>query len=186
MDDQRYFALVHFPDIQDKRFHAFRNKYDPYASLLREHISLIFNVPESIGLEMYTEHVHSILTKWNPFKVTIAGFHKTVDHWLLLTITDGNEKVVKLHDAFYTGILSPYLRKDLPFIPHIGLGFFGKESYDLANPTAKITLDEEKYNRAMAEIAKEDLSFQKTIDSLSIIELNESLTKCRTLKTFSV
>ena len=104
----------------------------------------------------------------------------------MLTIKEGNKKVIQLHDALYTGILRPYLREDLPFIPHVGLGFFGKEAYDLTNPTARISLDEGKYTKAIAEINEEEMTFQKTIDSFIMIELNDSLTECRTIKTFNI
>lgn len=181
-----YFALVNYPNIEDQKYHVFRNKYDPYASLLSEHISFIFNVPVSIGKDNYIRHVESILADKRPFDITISGFYKTPDHWLLLKIGEGNSAIINLHDEFYTGILEPYLRQDLPFIPHLGLGFFGIEPYDLGNPTARINLDKKKYRRALREINKEEMVYQARVEELTMIELDEGLTRCNDVATFHI
>jgi len=181
-----YFALVNFPDIKHESFHRFRNRYDPYASLIREHLSFIFPVPSSIGKQVFINHIEKVLETWQPFDVTISGFFKTIDQWLMLSIKDGNDNVIALHDDFYKGVLQSYCRKDLPFTPHVGLGFFGKKAYDFHNPTAVISLDEEKYSLALAEISEEELIFRKTVDSLTMLELNDDFSECDEVKTFII
>lgn len=47
--------------------------------------------------------------------------------------------------------MRPYLREDLPYCPRIGLGLFSKEAYDFDHPTARLTLDGEKYGQAKQE-----------------------------------
>lgn len=42
--------------------------------------------------------------------------------------------MVELHDRFYSGPLKEFLRADLPFEPHIGIGFFGKGPYNPLEP----------------------------------------------------
>lgn len=179
-----YFALVHYPRISDQAYHTFRNKYDPYAGLLPEHISFIFNVPSAIGKDRYVDHVESVLADKRPFDVTISGTYKTPDHWLLMKVGEGNDVIINLHDEFYTGILTPFLRKDLPFIPHMGLGFFGIEAYNLSIPTAKIQLDKKKYRQAMKEMNADQMVYQTCIEELTMIELDEGLTSCKNVKTF--
>jgi hypothetical protein len=83
----------------------------------------------------------------------------------LLVLKEGNEKVITLHDELYTGILSPYLRRDLEFIPHIGLALFARRDagYNALNPKV-VDFDEKRYRQALAEA--ESLK----IDSFNIID----------------
>lgn len=181
-----FYALVYFPNIQDEKYHRFRNRYDPYASLLQEHLTLVFPVPAEVGAQEFISHIHQVLGSWYPFDITISGFYKTFDHWLMLSLKEGNDYVISLHDELYTGILSQYRREDLPFTPHVGLGFFGKKEYDIHNPTSMIPIDEDKYSLALAEINEEELTYKETVDELSVLELNNSFTSCTALKTISI
>jgi 2'-5' RNA ligase len=44
-------------------------------------------------------------------------------YFVLLVPDEGFSSIVKLHDKLYTGILAPALRLDIPFIPHITVGY---------------------------------------------------------------
>jgi hypothetical protein len=83
----------------------------------------------------------------------------------LLLLKEGNEKVIALHDELYTGILSSYLRKDIEYIPHIGLALFVRKDagYNALNPRI-VDFDEKLYRQALAEA--ESLK----IDSFGIID----------------
>jgi hypothetical protein len=94
---------------------------------------------------------------------------------LLLLLKEGNEKVIALHDALYSGILSSYLRKDIEFIPHIGLALFARKDagYNALDPRI-VDFDEKLYRQALEEA--EPLK----IDSFGIIDrlfLNRVLLK---------
>lgn len=121
------FALVFYPHIEHEGFDNFRKKYDPYIELLPEHVTFVFPTPESIGRENLETHISNTLETWTSFKVHFCYLDKTWDHFLYLGAKEGYNQVVKLHDDLYKGILSPYLRNDLPFFPHNGLGLFSKE-----------------------------------------------------------
>ena len=93
----------------------------------------------------------------------------------------------KLHDELYTGgLLAPFLRYDLPFIPHVGLGFFGNKTYDIANPTDEIPLEQEKYIRAKAEFEDLKLDFWRTIDCLTLVSINSNFTKSHDIIQFRI
>ena len=111
---------------------------------------------------------------------------KTWDHWLFLSADEGNDKAILLHDELYGGKLKPYLREDLPYSPHIGLGLFSVESYDFHNPTAQLALDENKYISAKAEFEAFNLDLWCTVDSLTMVQVNEEFTECEDLITFSL
>jgi hypothetical protein len=95
--------------------------------------------------------------------------------------------VVKLHDDLYAGILAPQQRKDLGFIPHVGLGHFATagEPYDVTNPTAG-TLDQQRYQRAIAEASALELDFEATVSAFHLIGVDESVTKVEKLTRFAL
>jgi len=181
-----YLSLLYYPGIEHRDFHAFRNKYEPFSSLLPEHLTFVFPVPEILGQEEIENHILEVCGLWNPFRVHFCSLEKSIDHWLFWTIREGNELVIRLHDDLYTGILAPHLREDLPYMPHIGLGLFSKEDYDLSNPTAELTLDSEKYLQARKEFEDLDLDLWFTIDQLTLLRVNAEFTECREIKTFQL
>lgn len=180
------FALVFYPQIQHEGFHSFRHKYEPYSQLLPEHMPFIYPVPETIGRKNLERHIKMVLSTWKPFDVHFCTLNKTWDHWLYLGVREGHGAVVELHDKLYEGILSPYLRKDLPFNPHIGLGLFSKEAYDFDNPTADLTLDKEKYNKAFKEFEELGFDLWCTVDRLTMVKINSELTECVDLNNFAL
>jgi len=123
-----YYILVYNPKFDrrtEESIETFRRKYDSFVDYWEPHIPFMFKIPCSeIEETELTGHIKSILKKWKPFHIRIGGSVKSWDHWLLLLLKEGNEKVIALHDELYTGILSSHLRRDIEFIPHIGLALF--------------------------------------------------------------
>jgi hypothetical protein len=181
-----YFALIYYPEIELKGFHLLRQRYEPYASLLPEHLPFLHPVPASIGVENISIHINKILQNWLSFDVHFKGLEKSWDQWLLLVLKEGRQQVLDLHDALYADILSPYLRKDLPYIPHVALGLFSKEGYDVNNPTSQLSLDEEKYLKARKEFEKLKLDFWRKIDQLTLIKINSDFSKCWDIEVFKL
>jgi len=166
-----YYVLLYYPRFDRKTgedIEAFRRKYDPFADSWKPHIPFIFPVPcNEIEEEKLTEHVETVLKSWKPFPIHIGGFVKSWDHLLLLLLREGNEKAVALHDELYTGILSPYLRRDIEYIPHVGIGLFVRKDagYNALDPKI-VDFDAKLYSQALkeAEFLKVD-SFD-TVDRL--------------------
>jgi len=73
-----YYSLVHFPKIENKDFHKFRNKYDPFVELLPTHIAFIFPVPDSLRLNNRSCHrltnciTHSFIQKQSEIQQVTA------------------------------------------------------------------------------------------------------------------
>ncbi len=181
-----YFALVYYPHIEHRGFHSFRRQYEPYSELLPEHVPFVYPVPDTIGRKKLEGHIEDVLNTWKPFDVHFCTLEKTWDHWMYVGAKEGHDSVVELHDDLYEGILSPYLRQDLPFSPHIGIGLFSKEAYDFSNPTAELTLDEDKYNEAFK--AFQDLEFDLwcKLDRLTLVQIDDALTESADLRDFVI
>jgi hypothetical protein len=171
-----YHVLVHYPKFDrrtEENIRAFRRKYDPFLGSWRPHIPFIFPVPCSeVEEEKLTEHIETVLKNRKPFSIRIGGFAKSWDHWLLLLLKEGNEEATGLHDELYTGILSRYLRRDIEYIPHIGIGLFVKKDaeYNVLDPR-KAAIDAKLYSRALKEAKSLEIDSFDTIDRLSLTKV---------------
>ncbi len=169
-----YYGMGHFPDIDITRINAIRRKYDPTADIVDPHITVMFPVPDEISEEALAQHLTQVLKSWRPFPIRIGGFCKSWDHWLFLTLREGNDDVIRLNRAIYTGILKPYHREDIPFIPHIGLGLFVMEDaeYDMLNPQ-QVAFDEVRYEAALREAEAARLEYDCLLDRLDLVVLTD-------------
>lgn len=172
-----FHCLVHYPDIEKQKIHEFQNKYDPFVNLIDIHITFLFPIPEEIDKDTLERHIRKILSNWEPFLVHIKGIKKTWDHFMYLAFKKGGNKIIRLHDELYSGILHPYLRTDLPYDPHIGLGWFGVEKYDFNNPVYQHELDEVKFNKAKKEAQLIDTGYDCVIDKLTLVGVEEDFTR---------
>lgn len=179
------YALVYYTNLEDHGVREFRKKYDPWCNLIKDHLTFIFPVPASVGLGNLRDHIELVLSKWEPFEIHISKLEKSWDHFLFLTLEEGNADVIRLHDKFYSGFLEQYDRKDIKFIPHIGLGLFARGNYDPLAPE-RLQLDEDVFNKAMLEAQRLGIDCYRTVDKLSLLELKSDLTGCRNIEEFSI
>lgn len=181
-----YLALVYYPEIKHKGFHNFRNTYEPYAFLLPAHLTFIFPLEADFGRERLINHIETILARWKVFDMHFCTLEKTWDHWLFLGAKEGNKEAILLHDEFYTGPLASYLREDLPYTPHIGLGLFSSQDWDFHNPTAKLSLDKERFDKAWKEFEALEFELRFSVTELTLVRLNAEFTECENIHTFKL
>lgn len=171
-------AVVFKPKIDQSKINAFRAKYDPHANLIDPHITLVFPINEnSIDKQALIKHIENVLCKEKAFKIHLQGLEKSWDHWLNLILKDGNNDVIRLHDQLYTNVLAPFLRKDLRYTPHVGLGLFVSNSsqYNVTDPTLR-TLDKEKYKMALQETETINFDYWTVLNNLELITLDDKAT----------
>lgn len=150
-----YYTLNIYPQLSAElaqSIDAIRRKHDPTVGFAKPHITVLFPVPDSVGEPRLISHIQSVLSSWNPFRIRLGGFHKSQDHWLFLTLTEGEAQVKQLYRSLYTGILTEYRRDDIEFVPHVGLGLFIKEGsqYDWGD-AQKADFDQERYEEALQQ-----------------------------------
>jgi len=166
-----YYVLLYYPNFDKKteeNIEAFRRRYDPFADSWKPHIPFMFPVPcNEVEEAKLTEHVETVLKNWKPFNIRIGGFTKSWDHWLFLLLKEGNREAIALHDELYTGILLPYLRRDIKYIPHIGIGLFVRKNagYNALNPK-KVDFDAKLYSQALKEAESLKIDSLNTVDRL--------------------
>ncbi len=165
-------AVVYYPHLNFGRLNEFRRKYDPYAELIAEHLTLVFPIP--VEFEMIHGHVRTVVREVRPFDIHISGLKRTWDHWMYLGLEEGYEEVRALHDRLYSGPLEKYLRTDLEFEPHVALGFFGKGSYDPLDPAA-VEFESEAYGQALREAEDLRVDARRRVGTLTVARLNAGL-----------
>jgi len=153
-----FYALVHYPAVATQRIDALRRKYDPQADLIAPHITLMFPIASSIGESNLVSHLEHVLSSCPPFPIHMRGLEQSADHYLFLVLQEGRVEVIHLHDRIYTGILAPYLRTDLPYIPHVTLGSF---------------VDAERCSQALRDAEREPLNYHSVLDRLHVVMIND-------------
>jgi len=161
-------ALVFYPDLNDKGLNHFRKKYDPSYPAYSEHMPLLI-IPSDLNQDLVDAHLRQVLARWEPFEIHFRGLFKSWDHWLLLGVEEGNQAVRKLHDEIYSGILAPFLRRDIPFDPHIGLGLFAEDHFNPFSPI-QVGLKEEEYRKALQEAETLNLDFRCSMEALDFLQ----------------
>ena len=162
-------AAVYYPRLGSPGLDELRREHDPFASVIAEHLTLLFPVP--VPEEEVVDHVRTVAAGTAPFDVHVAGVAKTWDHWLYLEVKEGRGAIVRLHERLYTGPVAAYRRDDLPFEPHVGIGFFGVGPYDPLDPEP-VELHAEAYERARARAEGLGVDAWRRVDVLTVVRLD--------------
>ncbi|KKS11519.1 MAG: 2'-5' RNA ligase [Candidatus Daviesbacteria bacterium GW2011_GWB1_41_5] len=173
------YALVFRPKIDTSKIDEFRRKYDPHINLIGPHITPVFPISgKNIDKNTFLKHIKNVLKGEKPFKIHLQGLRKSWDQWLNLILKKGNSEVIALHDKLYTGVLTQFFRKDLGYIPHIGLGLFvsSNSGYKVTDPTLQ-KLDENKYKLAFKEAESLSFDYWTDLDNLELITLDDNATQ---------
>jgi len=156
---------------------SFRRAHDPTAHLIGPHLTVVFPVPKEVGRDAFLEHVRAVVSQTPAFDIRLHGVDRTWDHWLFLTVAEGREETVALHDALYTGVLRPYLLTERPYVPHVGLGQFAleRDTHDLLTVRPR-ELDRSRFEEARREVVALGLDYRGRFDSAHVLGLAEALT----------
>jgi 2'-5' RNA ligase superfamily protein len=117
-----------------------------------------------------------VTSSFPPFSIRLNRLTRSFDQWLFLALSDGNAEMIDLHDRLYTGLLAPFLRSDIEYIPHVGLGHFGRPdaAYDPMEPQ-EVPLDRPRYARALQEAQRLGLDYRCEVASIGVVSLDTQL-----------
>ena len=153
------FALIHTPTLDNAQIQAFRRKYDPQVDLIAPHITVIFPLPVSIGEDILIHHIKSVLAHWKPFPIHLEGVYRSDDDYIYLLVQEGKDNLTRLHDEIYTGLLTPYLRADIPYIPHVTLGI--------------LTSNIKDQERIQQEAKQLGVDYRGVLDKFHLVKIND-------------
>jgi 2'-5' RNA ligase len=185
-----YYALNFYPLLSaefSEPIDAIRREYDPTSDFTKPHITVLFPIPGSVGERRLISHIQNVLSDWTPFEIRLGGLHKSHDHWLFLTLKEGEAQVKKLYRLLYTGVLAQYRRHDIEFVPHLGLGLFVKDgaTYDWGNPQES-DFDRERYEEALRRAKALPLPSSISVEKLHLTKIPDVILEWATGKRASL
>ena len=157
-------ALVAYPNMSDEH-HQWINKIRAeYPQLQYEnilpHFTLVFPIIDILDREIVTKHIQTQLKKIQVFQFAVRCAiphpeRKNKRSYLFLVPDEGFSNFIRSHDALYTGILSKHLNIEIPYLPHITIGYC-----DDAQLIRKISID----------INQQNIEILGKIDRLALME----------------
>lgn len=149
-------SILIFPKFTNQEvIHNLRAVYDPLAKLVQPHITLVFPFTSAIETKQLVDHVSKSIEGIKSFDITLYRISPCLagGNYLFLNVREGNDEIRFIHDRLYTGILEEFLRKDIPYVPHMTVG--------------KID-DEVEYGIAIQNTEHNNEVFHSRIDKISI------------------
>jgi len=182
-DEVANYCVVVFPSLPEEPIASFRRLHDPTVDLVAPHLTLVFPVPAKIGGPAFSGHIRRVTSETRPFDIHLTGLEKSWDHWLFLLVSEGREEAIALHDALYGGILAPHLREDLPYEPHVGLGFFAEheDAHDLLEVRSR-RWDRARFESALREAEAMELDYAVRVEEVVVVGLDEEATRLTMLE----
>jgi len=155
------YFVVAYPELQESDFdwiQSYRSQHDRQFSLVKPHFTLVFSIQE-LDKESFLAEVKQKVAdvKAFDFELNVATINQdnSGKYYHEFLVPDvGYSNIVKLHDKLYSGLLAPYLRFDVDFIPHISIG----DSEDAQ--TSKQRVD---------DLNSQDVSIHGRIGSLDVL-----------------
>lgn len=171
-----YYALVLYPEVETERINDIRRKYDPTFDVIGPHVTVLFPVPETVGEVELASHIESVLGNCKAFEIRLGGLVRSNDHWLFLTLQEGEREVKGLYQVLYTGMLAEYRRDDIEFVPHLALGLFVKDQaiYDWNKPQES-EFDLQKYDAALRDAESLHLDSGWMVRKLHLIKIPDEI-----------
>lgn len=146
------FALAWFPSFEGiDRIERFWARHDPMAGQIAAHVTLVFPFATALTRLQVETHMRRVLAGWPPVPVTFRGVRLTANEFVFLMASRGAASLTALHDRLYTRSLSPHLRRDIPYEPHITIA----RDPDLAKLERAFAATEEELGGEYRDVMRE-------------------------------
>jgi 2'-5' RNA ligase len=168
-------AVVAYPMMDDADAHwisTFRNKHDPQSVRIGVHFTLVFPAegsPSELASEIAAV-ARSIAPIAFAIRRTEIVWDALANRSLVFLVPDeGALEITTLHNRLHAGVLRPYLRADIPFVPHLTIGAAAERS---------------AAQRAAAELGVGSRVVRGRIDHVALV--NVGLPIVQTVATFAL
>ena len=147
-------VIVIFPAIPETSpIHELRRRFDPLATLVPPHITLVFPFESDLDKKEIEDHVRESTANMRPFPVLLQQVTGHEGEYLFLNVKQGNDRLIALHDSLYDGPLADYLSYDQTFVPHMTVGRFA---------------DQVAWREAVSVVAGISVSHDIVVDAISV------------------
>jgi 2'-5' RNA ligase/GNAT superfamily N-acetyltransferase len=116
-------VIVIFPNVADlASVTAYRNRWDPLASTIEPHLTLVFPFADAISPRALDHHIRRATSGIQAFNIRLSGVSGFEGENIFANVKIGNDPLIALHDALYTGPLQRHLSLMHTFVPHVTIG----------------------------------------------------------------
>ena len=150
-------AIVIFPDFapgQWAMIDRLRAAYDPLASSIAPHITLVFPFETTLSRDDLLTHIRASVAAIAPFEIVLRGVTGQEDEWLFLTVKRGNDEIIALHDRLYADPLAGLKEVPTLTVGHLTPG--------------------ERFEAALAEACSLTETFQTTVREITAHRISAS------------
>jgi 2'-5' RNA ligase len=117
------YAIVAFPVLDAVAIvESVRRRFDPLASMLAAHITLVFPFTSGVGDAELATHIAGAVAGQHAFDITLADISVEDGGYVFLNVEAGVDVLCELHDRLYTGCLEPYFSSAHEYRPHVTIG----------------------------------------------------------------
>lgn len=99
-----------------------RRKFDPLASSVPAHVTLVHPFQARVELAEVIDHVDRVASTLRPLSLVCQGVTGHGDEYLFLNVKRGNDEIIELRDELYTGVLADVRTDSVTFLPHVTVG----------------------------------------------------------------
>jgi 2'-5' RNA ligase len=115
-----------FPQFENiKIINSIREKYDPLATKVRPHITLVFPFESNLLKEKIEDHCRKALSPMRPFKLKMGQAVLMDDGLIFLSVAEGGGEIKRMHRSLYTGVFEqyrPHWLHGAAYLPHMTIG----------------------------------------------------------------
>ena len=119
-------VVVAFPRVESaaewKQILSVRDRFDPLAGAIAPHLTLVFPFADALSDAALEQHLRSVVTDLPRFPLVLRDITAHENEYLFLNVKRGNDELIHLHDALYTGALAPHHVRMNTFVPHVTVG----------------------------------------------------------------
>lgn len=165
-------SILIFPEMYNyHEIQEIRTKYDPLAQNIAPHISLVFPFASEMSNEELFQKVTAKLTGIKSFPVTFDHLGSDDNGYIWLEAHHGKDRLIKLHDLLYSDeSLEPFLRSDIPYVPHITLGQV--PAVQQAELLAELPIKQLTFSTYIDQVKIENILFNNDSEIIFQQELN--------------
>lgn len=136
-----------------------RQRFDPVASIVPPHITLVFPFESDLTAKAVRDHVEESVRGVGSFPIRLSGVTGSEGEYLFLNVKQGNDTLIGLHDRLYTGTLRRFLSVEHSYLPHLTVGRLSSA---------------EEFRESLTIAVAADLSFETEASAISVYLIESS------------
>ena len=119
----RQYAVVAFPVLDHTdSVEAVRRRFDPLATLLAAHVTLVFPFPLGFEEALLADHVRRAVERVPAFRFDLTDLSTETGGYLFLNVGAGADRFHGLHERLYSGPLARHRSLAHDYRPHVTVG----------------------------------------------------------------